>query len=40
MVNRISSFVDDYASGLLTRLELVRAKQTAEGSALNRRSAA
>jgi site-specific DNA recombinase len=30
MVNRISSFVDDYASGLLTRLELVRAKHTAE----------
>jgi DNA invertase Pin-like site-specific DNA recombinase len=30
LVNRIASFVDDYASGLLSRMELARAKQTAE----------
>ena len=30
LTKRITGFVDDYASGLLTRLELARAKQTAE----------
>jgi DNA invertase Pin-like site-specific DNA recombinase len=30
LLKRITGFVDDYASGLLTRLELARAKQTAE----------
>jgi site-specific DNA recombinase len=30
LVNRIANFVDDYASGLLSRMELARAKQTAE----------
>lgn len=30
LTKRITGFVDDYARGLLTRLELARAKQTAE----------
>jgi hypothetical protein len=30
LTERITGFVDDYARGLLTRLELARAKQTSE----------